>query len=189
MVTGRGTVSHSIKGGFGPRRPSRFSSEFRPVIDWNVTRRCNLRCAHCYLDAGAGHGGELGTEEALDVVDQISEVGSPLLIVSGGEPFVRSDIMEILEYACSKGLRVAISTNGTLISRGVARRLAELGVVYVGVSLDSPRPDWHDSFRGVEGSFRAALEGIKNCQEAGLHTGIRYTVTRYNVDETPLILE
>lgn len=189
MVAGIGTVSHKIKGVFGPGRPSRFAEVLRPVVVWNLTYACNLRCPHCYIDAGPPHEGELGTEEALDLVDQLSEIRSPLVIFSGGEPLIRKDFLEVAKYAASKGLKLALSTNGTLITRELARALAELGFAYVGVSIDSPIPEWHDKFRGVSGAFDAAMRGIRNSMEAGLLTGIRYTVMRYNVDEVPLIIK
>ncbi len=189
MVTGVGTVSHKIKGKFGPGRPSRFTEVFKPVVAWNLTYACNLKCPHCYIDAGPYAKEELSTEEALDLVDQLSEIGSPLLILSGGEPLIRKDFFEIAKYAASKDLRLALSTNGMLITKDVARRLAELGFVYIGISIDSPIPEWHDKFRGQEGAFDAAMKGIKNSMEAGLFTGVRYTVMRYNVDEVPLIIK
>lgn len=189
MVTGRGTVSHSIKGRFGPGSPSKFSSVFRPVIVWNMTYACNLRCMHCYIKAGEAGGDELSHEEALDLIDQITEIKSPLLILSGGEPLIRRDFMELAAYASEKGIRLALSSNGVLITREVAEKLKDLDFKYIGVSIDSPNPDWHDMFRGVKGSFDAALKGIRNSIEAGLPTGIRYTVTRYNVSDIPKIID
>ena len=189
LVSGVGTVSHKIKGKFGVGNPSRFSSEFRPVIVWNMTYKCNLKCAHCYINAGNISTDELTTEEALDLIDQIAEVSSPLLILSGGEPLVRRDFMEIVEYATSKKLKVALSTNGTLITEHVARKLSDLGIVYVGISIDSPDPQWHDMFRGVNGAFQAAIAGLKNAAKAGLSTGLRYTITRYNVGDAPSIID
>lgn len=189
MVTGVGTVSHKIKGRFGPGRPSRFTEVFRPVVAWNLTYACNLTCPHCYIDAGPSAKKELSTKEALDLVDQLSEIDSPLLILSGGEPLIRKDFLEIARYAASKDLRLALSTNGMLITKDMARKLAELGFAYIGVSIDSPIPEWHDKFRGKKGAFDAAIKGIKNSMEVGLFTGIRYTVMRYNVNEVPLIIK
>ncbi len=189
MVTGKGTVSHRIKGRFGPGNPSRFSSVFRPVIVWNMTYACNLRCIHCYINAGEKCGDELSYEESLDLIDQIAEVSSPLLILSGGEPLLRKDFIKIAEYAADKGLRLALSTNGVLITKEIADQLKSIGFMYIGVSIDSPNPSWHDMFRGVKGSFDKAMEGIHNSIKAGLPTGIRYTITRYNVSDASKILD
>ena len=189
MVTGLGTVSHKIKGRFGPGKPSKFTEVFRPVIAWNLTYACNLTCPHCYIDAGPLSKEELSTKEALDLVDQLSEIGSPLVILSGGEPLIRRGFLEIAEYATSKDLRLALSTNGMLITEDVAKKLADLGFAYIGVSIDSPLPEWHDRFRGKKGAFGAAIKGVKNCMEVGLSTGIRYTVMKHNVDEVPLIIK
>ncbi len=183
MVAGEGTVSYRIKGRFGKGRPSRFADSFRPIVAWNMTWKCNLKCAHCYINAmpeSMLHG--LPTEKMLDIVDQVAEVGSPLLLMSGGEPLARPDFFEIAEYAAGKKLRLALSTNGTLITREAAKKLADLGFVYVGVSIDSHIPEWHDKFRGVEGAFEAAMRGLRYAQEAGIPTGVRTTITRYNVE-------
>lgn len=189
MVTRRGTVSYKIKGRFGPGSPSRFSHIFRPVIVWNMTYACNLRCIHCYIRAGMTNHNELKYSEALGLIDQISEVGSPLLILSGGEPLVRRDFMDIVKYASQQDINLVLSTNGTLISNRVASVLAETGFRYIGISIDSPHPEWHNRFRGVEGAFEKTVQGIKNCIGYGLPTGIRFTVTRYNVDEVPGIID
>ncbi len=189
MVSGVGTVSYKIKGRFKAGLPSRFSEVFRPVIVWNTTYACNLKCIHCYIEAGPSRGDELGYEEAKDLIDQINEVRSPLLILSGGEPLVRRDFKKIVEYASTKDLNLVLSTNGVLIDREAARWLKEKGFRYIGVSIDSPRPDWHDEFRGVEGAFEKTLMGLRYCIEAGLPTGIRFTVTRYNVEDVPDIIK
>lgn len=189
LVTGRGTVSHSIKGRFGPGRPSRFSSIFRPVIVWNTTYRCNLRCIHCYIKAGEMDRSELEYSEAMRLIDEVSRINAPLLILSGGEPLLRRDLMRLARYAADRGIRLVLSSNGTLISRDVARELRDIGFMYVGISLDSPIPSWHDSFRGVRGAYDATLRGIMNCIEEDIPTGIRYTVTRYNIRDVPRIID
>ncbi|MEM4437291.1 MAG: radical SAM protein [Pyrobaculum sp.] len=183
MVTGVGTTSFRVKGRFGVDKPSDFSAPFRPIVSWNITRRCNLKYVHCYIDAGLAEPGELNTKEALDVVDQMAEVGVPLILFTGGEPLTRPDFFEIAEYAKDRGIKLVLSTNGTLITPEVARRLREVGVVYVGVSLDSISADFHDKFRGVTGSFAAALAGIKNALNAGLDVGLRFVVTAKNIHE------
>ena len=189
MVAGKGTVSERIKGKYGRGAPSRFSDVLRPVVVWNITWKCNLRCIHCYISAGQVPEGELSLEEALDVVDQIDEVGSPLVLFSGGEPLAREDFWEIADYASRKNFKMALSTNGTLIGQETAERLKSLGFVYVGVSLDSPLEQWNDMFRGVKGAFRRALEGVENAKRAGLDVGIRFTVTRHNVGHVEELLE
>ncbi|MGC8969584.1 MAG: radical SAM protein [Conexivisphaera sp.] len=188
MVTGRGTVSRKIKGEYGPGRPSRFSDVWRPVVSWNITSECNLRCVHCYMRAGARSDRELGREEARAVLRQMSEVGIPLVLFSGGEPLMRRDALDLMEEAVDMGIRVALSTNGTLITEEVARRLSRIGVSYVGISLDSPRPEWHDSFRGVRGAFEATLRGIGNSVREGLDVGLRFTVTSRNVGDAAEVL-
>lgn len=188
MVSGCGTVSYSIKGHFRPGFPSRFSGIFRPVVVWNMTYACNLRCIHCYIEAGAEGADELDYTEAIKLIDQIEEIKAPLLILSGGEPLVRRDFEKIINYASSKHINLVLSTNGTLINRDLAKWLSKMGFKYIGVSIDSPRPNWHDEFRGVSGAFEKTMEGIRNCISAGLPTGIRFTVTRYNVEDAPEII-
>jgi len=183
MVAGVGTTSFKVKGRFGVEKPSDFSAPLRPIVSWNITKRCNLRCVHCYIDAGEAEANELTTKEALDVVDQMAEVGVPLILFTGGEPLVRHDFFEIAQYARDRGIKLVLSTNGTLITPEVAKRLKEVGVVYVGVSLDSISADFHDRFRGVQGSFAAALTGIRNAIEAGLDVGLRFVVTAKNIHE------
>lgn len=188
LTSDRGTVSYVIKGKFGRGNPSKFSGIFRPIITWNLTYGCNLKCIHCYTNAGVKRRGELSREDCLDLIDQIASIKAPLLIFSGGEPLLRNDFYELAEYAASKNLRLVLSTNGTLISEDVAKRLAQLQFIYIGVSIDSPYPEWHDMFRGVRGAFNDALKGLKNCSKYGLNTGIRYIVTSYNVDDVPDII-
>ena len=189
MVTGRGTVSHRIKGNFGRGRPSTFSGVTRPVVVWNVTRACNLKCIHCYIRAGPAERMELSREEAMRLVAQMADIGVPLLIFSGGEPLLRKDIFDIAIEAGERGMKLALSSNGTLITRDVAREIERAGFLYVGISIDSPRPEWHDRFRGVRGAFGAALNGLMNTVRVGVPAGIRFTVTRYNVDDAPRIVE
>lgn len=183
MVTGVGTTSFRVKGHFGVDRPSEFSAPLRPIVSWNLTRKCNLKCLHCYIDAGAEDPHELTTAEALALVDQMAEVGVPLILFTGGEPLVRQDFFDIAERARDAGIKLVLSTNGTLITSEVAKRLREVGVVYVGVSLDSIDSAFHDQFRGTPGSFAAALAGVKNAIAAGLDVGLRFTVTAKNIHE------
>lgn len=189
LVTGRGTVSFRIKGPHGVSSPPSFSGELRPIIAWNITRACNLKCLHCYIDAGLPSSGELSTEEALRVVDQVRDVGSPLIIFTGGEPLLRKDLFLLASRAAGYGIKLALSTNGTLVDRAMGRKILDAGFRYVGISIDSINPEWHDSFRGVRGSFEAALEGAASLIDLGIDVGLRYTITRYNISEAPKVIE
>ena len=133
-----------------------FSADLRPLVVWNVTNRCNLRCRHCYISAeDRSYTDELTTDEAKAFLTDIGEMGCPGVLFSGGEPLVRKDLYELAEFGAAAGLRVVLSTNGTLITPEVAQRLAASGVKYVGVSLDGAR-EVHDEFRGRAGCFEEA---------------------------------
>ena len=191
MVANRGTVSVKIKGHYGKGSPSHFSEELRPVVFWNITYACNLRCQHCYIDAGpAPRANELTRDEMLRVAREMAEVGVPLVIFSGGEPLARPDFWDVAELISRLGgPKMALSSNGTLITRPVAKRLRDLGFSYVGVSLDSTVEELHDKFRGVRGAFRMTLKGIENLVSEGVDVGIRTTVTRWNYGEAPSIVD
>ena len=151
------------------------------LVAWEITRSCNLLCAHCRASATYGpYPGELSTEECLRLIDGILEVGKPILILSGGEPLLRHDVFQIAEYAVSKGLRVVMGTNGTLITEEVAARLKEVSVSRIGVSLDFPTPELQDNFRGKAGAFEAAIAGIARARQAGVEVQINSTVTKLN---------
>jgi len=159
------------------------ASERRPIVVWNITRNCNLRCVHCYNDSGANRAcNEVSTAEAKAVINDLAGFGVPSVLYSGGEPLMRPDLFELIEHTVDRGLRAVISTNGTLITPEVARRIKQLGVSYVGISLDGIGPI-NDKFRGVEGAFDRAVRGIRNCQEAGVRVGLRLTLTRRNVQD------
>ncbi len=161
----------------------------RPVVVWNTTRRCNLACVHCYSNSDrACSSDELSGREARAFIDDLARFGVPVLLLSGGEPLLRPDVVELAEYASAVGLRVAFSTNGTLIDRRRARELRDAGVAYVGVSLDG-LGETNDRFRGVDGAFDRALEGMRACRSMGLKVGLRYTMTRANVRDIPGIFE
>ncbi|PKL57284.1 MAG: radical SAM/SPASM domain-containing protein [Methanomicrobiales archaeon HGW-Methanomicrobiales-6] len=166
-------------------------SEYKPtLVSWNVTYRCNLRCAHCYMDAGNGGGApELSTSEAKMLIDQIARVGSPVMILSGGEPLLRDDIFEIAEYGTHQGLRMVIGTNGTLIDGRTAVRLAGAGIRKAAISLDSADPGVHDRFRGVTGAWERAVAGIEACRDAGIPVQVHTTVTLQNRRELEAIAE
>lgn len=166
-----------------PSHLLQFSEDKRPVIVWNITRACNLKCVHCYAHATAGSSGdELTTAEGLRMIDDMAQYGVPVLLFSGGEPLVRKDLPELAAYAVQKGMRAVISTNGTLIDRSTAQTLKQIGLSYVGISLDGLEPV-NDLFRGVKGAFAKALNGIRNCQEAGIKVGLRFTMNKRNADQ------
>jgi radical SAM protein with 4Fe4S-binding SPASM domain len=166
----------------------RFSAQNRPVVMWNLTKQCNLACAHCYMDARPEDRDELSLEEGIRIIDQLAELEVPMLIFTGGEPLMSRNFYAYAFHAQKKGLRAVISTNGTLITPEAARLLAEAGIGYVGVSLDSAVPERHDSFRGISGAHRRALQGLRNARDAGLKTGLRVTLTRDNWHEIPALL-
>ncbi len=171
------------------RKAAGQAREARPVVVWNTTRRCNLACVHCYSSSDAScSDDELSGGEAREMIDDLARFGAPVLLLSGGEPLARPDIVELAAYASEAGLRVALSTNGTLIDESWARRLRDAGVAYAGVSLDGLR-ETNDRFRGVEGAFDRALAGIRACRSVGLKVGLRYTMTGANVDDIPGIFE
>lgn len=153
----------------------------RPVVVWTVTRRCNLHCIHCYADsANRAYPGELATEEARVMIDDMAAFGVPVLLLSGGEPLLRPDLFDLVTRAHSRGIRTTLSTNGTLITEGVARRLREVGFGYVGISVDGLGPR-NDRFRGHRGAFDAALSGIRRCIAVGQRVGLRLTLTRQTI--------
>jgi len=172
-----------------PSHLLQFSADKKPVVVWNVTRRCNLRCVHCYAHAtDQADQGELTTVQGKSLLDDLAAFGVPVVLFSGGEPLVRKDLPELASYAVGKGMRAVISTNGTLITAPVARTLKEIGLSYVGISLDGMQ-EVNDRFRAVPGAFRSALDGIRNCQAAGIKVGLRFTINRFNVQEIPSIFQ
>lgn len=179
-------------GRMSSRLPShllQFSKDKRPVVVWNITRRCNLKCVHCYAHAkDLSFKNELSTKEGKILLDDLAQFGVPVILFSGGEPTIRKDLPELAAYAVSKGMRAVISTNGTLISQKMARILKDIGLSYVGISIDGME-EINDRFRGVKGAFNAALEGIKNCKDAGIKVGLRFTINRFNADEIPKIFK
>jgi radical SAM protein with 4Fe4S-binding SPASM domain len=166
-----------------------YAEDKKPVVVWTSTRRCNLHCMHCYTDSSdATAPDELSTDEALAMVDDLAAFGCPVLLISGGEPLSRADIFDVAAHAVEEGMRVVISTNGTQIGPDEAARFAAIGVSYVGISIDG-RPATHDKFRGMPGAFEASMAGIEACQEAGLRTGFRFTLTRANQEDLPWLFE
>jgi 12,18-didecarboxysiroheme deacetylase len=172
-----------------PSHLLQFSADKRPVVVWNVTRRCNLKCVHCYAHAkDQEFQNELSTAEGKQLIDDLADFGAPVLLFSGGEPLVRKDLPDLAEYAVTKGMRAVISTNGTLITAKTARILKDIGLSYVGISLDGMQAI-NDRFRGVAGAFKQAMHGIKNCREAGIKVGLRFTINKANVLEIPKIFD
>lgn len=160
------------------------------LISYAVTRKCNLKCKHCYSDATeVAAPDELSTEEAKGVLDDIAKWGIKLLIFDGGEPLYRDDFFDIAKYAAQKGLRVVIGSNGTLIDTDVAERLQSSGIMAVQISIDGAKALTHDWFRGVDGSFDKALEGIKACRHVGLPFQFGMTIRRGTLDEMPDMLK
>jgi len=172
-----------------PAHLLQFSEDKKPVVVWNITQACNLNCVHCY--AGAGHkvpDNELTFQEGIALIDDLAAFGVPVILFSGGEPLMRPDLMDLAAYAVKSGIRAVISTNGTLITREKARQLRRIGLSYVGVSLDG-REEVNDRFRGKKGAFREALAGIRNCREAGIKVGLRFTMNRLNASEVPYMFD
>ena len=166
-----------------PSHLLQFSKDKRPVVVWNMTRACNLKCRHCYASANNDpHKEELKTYEAEEMIDDLAKFGVPVLLFSGGEPLLRKDLSHLVSYATRYGIRAVISTNGTLITSEKAAKLKDAGVSYVGVSLDGLR-EVNDNFRGIKGAFDKAIEGIKNCQREGIKVGVRFTINRLNFKE------
>jgi Fe-coproporphyrin III synthase len=172
-----------------PSHLLQFSQDKKPVVVWNITRACNLKCVHCYAHAtDESSGRELTTAEGLRLIDDLAAFGVPVILFSGGEPMVREDLPELAAYAVRKGMRAVISTNGTLIDREKARMLKEIGLSYVGISLDGMEAV-NDRFRGVKGAFSKAIHGIRCCQEAGIKVGLRFTINKRNLGEIPGIFD
>ena len=172
-----------------PSHLLQFSVDKKPVVVWNATRRCNLKCVHCYAHAkDIPHDNELTTEEGKRLIDDLAGFGVPVILFSGGEPMLRKDLPELAGYAVNRGIRAVISTNGTLITAEKAKILKDIGLSYVGVSLDGME-EIHDRFRGMKGAFRQAMEGIRNCQDTGIKVGLRFTINKFNVAEIPAIFD
>lgn len=169
--------------------PVRHASPPGPVVIWNLIRRCNLNCKHCYsLSADVDFEGELDTEEVFMVMDDLKRFRVPVLILSGGEPLLRPDIFEISRRAKEKGFYVGLSTNGALIDEPMSRKIADIGYDYVGISLDGIG-EVHDQFRRKEGAFDASLRGMRLCRGLGIKVGLRFTMTDKTVPSLPGLLD
>lgn len=160
-----------------------------PVVIWNLVRRCNLNCLHCYsISADVDFKGELSTAEACRVMDDLKAFRVPVLILSGGEPLMRRDIFDLAARAKAMGFYTGLSTNGTLVDAAMADRVAAVGFDYVGVSLDGIRGT-HDRFRRKPGAFDASLAGLRRLRARGVKVGLRFTLTQGNADDLPGLLE
>ena len=160
------------------------------LVAWETTRRCNLACKHCRAVAeDHPYDNEIGTEAALKLLEQIRELGTPIIILTGGEPLLRSDIFEIAAYGDKLGLRMVMAPNGTLITPETALKMRESGIKRISVSLDGASADFHDSFRGVPHTFDLAIKGIKTAKEAGMEFQINTTITKANLEQIPDILK
>ncbi len=166
-----------------PSHLLQFSRDKQPVVVWNITKQCNLKCIHCYAHAkNIPFDNELSTKDGKNLIDDLARFNVPVLLFSGGEPLIRKDLPELAAYTVEKGIRAVISTNGTLISQKTAHLLKDIGLSYVGISLDGMEKI-NDRFRGVKGAFQSALDGINNCKEAGIKVGLRFTINKFNESE------
>ena len=190
LYCGAASASDGPRYGQGGEGPSVLSAaERRPVVVWNTTRTCNLRCLHCYSDSAAErYPGELTTSEGKAVIRDLAAFRVPAILFSGGEPLLRRDLFALVADARRLGLRPTLSTNGTRITGEVARRIREAGFTYVGISLDGIG-EVHDYFRGVRGAFGRTVRGFRHCVMAGLRAGLRLTLTRHTAADLHRIFD
>lgn len=182
-------LRYGRRSGAGPAHLLHYSRDKKPVVVWNVTRRCNLHCGHCYADShDREYPGELSTEEGRLLLADLAEFGIPTVLFSGGEPLLRPDLFELAAHAKNLGMRTVLSTNGTRIDAAVAARIAAAGFSYVGISFDGIGA-LNDKMRGSRGAFEAALAGIRAARDAGIRTGIRFTVHGRNRSHLGAIFE
>src|SRR3954471_13549497 len=166
------------------------AAERRPIVVWNLTRTCNLKCIHCYTDSAAmKYPDELSTEQCKRVLDDLAAFKGPAVLFSGGEPLVRKDLFDLAAHARKLGLHVVLSTNGTLIDRKVAEQFKELKFAYIGISPDSAIPAVHDEFRGQKGAFVRTMEGFRHCVAVGQKVGLRLTLTRHTAQDLDRIFD
>lgn len=188
-VTPADALRYGRRSASSPSHLLQFTTDKKPIVVWNSTLSCNLRCVHCYYTARVERDpNEMSTDEARRMIDDLAAFGAPVLLFSGGEPMVRGDLYELGAYAVGRGLRTVISTNGVLIDRDAASRIKEAGFSYVGVSLDGIR-ETNDRFRGMSGAFDGALAGMRNCTEAGVRVGLRLTLNKHNAADLNAIFD
>lgn len=188
LWTGHQQPADGLRYGRGPDAAASAHTR-KPIVVWNITRTCNLRCVHCYSDSmAARYPGELEWPEMQAVVRDLAAYEIPSLLLSGGEPLIHPRFFDLVDYATEHGLKLTISTNGTLITPEKAALLKAAQVAYVGISLDGIG-EIHDQFRGKEGAFKAAVQGFRNCHDVGQKTGLRLTLTRHTVSDIERILD
>jgi radical SAM protein with 4Fe4S-binding SPASM domain len=154
------------------------------MVSYSITQKCNLKCKHCYSDSvDQAAPDELSTEEAFRLIDDLSRWGIGLLIIDGGEPLCREDLLDVVKYASSKGIRTTIGSNGTLIDKEMARKMRDAGVMAVAISADGADAVTHDSFRGVDGAFRQTLKGIEACRNAALPFQLNMVIRKDNLSQ------
>lgn len=176
-----GNMKHEPKGNekSGPR-----------LVAWEVTRSCNLNCVHCRAASEKGpYEDELGTDKSMELLEEISSVGSPIVILTGGEPLLRKDIFQIARRGTELGLRMVMATNGTLLNPEITSEMIDSGIKRVSISIDGATAEAHDKFRRVDGSFQGSIDGIEELKKAGIEFQINTTVTRHNVDQIEKILD
>lgn len=194
LLCGTATVSDAVKyrgmpSSEIPATMLQFSTESKPLVVWNMSRRCNLHCMHCYIKSeDKDYSGELTTEEAKEFIDDLAEHDIPVLLFSGGEPLLRKDFYELAKYVTDSGIRAVVSTNGTLITKDAAKKMKEAGIEYVGISLDGG-PETHNKFRGQANAFEKAIEGIKNAMDEGLRAGVRFTLNQLNFNDLDEVID
>lgn len=164
------------------------NKNFGPVAVYNCTAKCNLNCRHCYSFQQQSHNTELSTQQAKELLTQLKQVNCPVVLFSGGEPLLRTDILELIQQAKRLNLRAVLSTNGTLIDKSTAKQLKQTGLSYAGISIDGTE-EYHNKFRCSEDAFQMAIEGIKNCVSLQLKAGIRFTITKDNFQQIQYIFE
>ena len=159
------------------------------LVAWETTRRCNLSCKHCRAAAeDRPYENELDTQASFRLLEQIREVGDPIIILTGGEPLLREDIFDIAAFGTKLGLRMVMAPNGTLITRETTQKMKDAGIKRISVSLDGSTAETHDTFRGLKNAFEASIRGIKIAREAGIEFQINTTITKTNLDQIPKIL-
>ena len=193
---GRGTLSAVMQHRHKPvgEIPSNylaFSGQHKPVVFWNLTNRCNLNCQHCYSHSSTycQTDGELITPEALGFIDDLAAMGVPLILFTGGEPLLRKDIWQLADHAAYRGIKTALSTNGTLITEETAHKIRNCRIEYAGISLDGSKPETHDRFRQSPGAFQRVVSAFAHCRSAAVRCGVRVTLTKQNFNELESLVD
>ena len=190
LLIGESTPGDDLR--YGERHPGAAKPRpvhSRPIVVWNITRTCNLHCAHCYSSShDKEYPGELSTAQAFGVLDDMADFKIPVVLFSGGEPTMRQDLDQLIRYASARGLKSLISTNGTLLTKEKVAELADAGLNRAGISLDGMEAV-HDKFRGSKGAFQKTLSGIRNSLAADMRISVRITLTKRNVDDLPALFD